>query len=156
MCIRDSFGFAVALDGDTLAVAARRDDGVAPNAGRVYLHERDADGTNAWGITSEAADLNGEVGDNFGTAVALDGDTLVIGAPIADATSANDNSGFAHIRDLQTSTATVSVLVSAPLQATEIGTTMTADLTAQQLAPIVEEARNYWLCLLYTSDAADE
>ncbi len=142
---QDNFGFAVALDGDTLAVAARRDDGVAPNAGRVYLHERDADGTNAWGITSEAADLNGEVGDNFGTAVALDGDTLVIGAPIADATSANDNSGFAHIRDLQTSTATVSVLVSAPLQATEIGTTMTADLTAQQLAPIVEEARNYWL-----------
>ncbi|MBT8494042.1 MAG: FG-GAP repeat protein [Deltaproteobacteria bacterium] len=85
----DNFGSAVAIDGDTVAVGAAGadfDDGsgnTAPRAGAVIVYSRT-------GVAfSEAARLTRPEGtpeweDAFGTAIALAGDLLVVGAPGVD------------------------------------------------------------------------
>lgn len=74
----DNFGSAVALDGETLAVGATRDDIDAnPNQGSVYVFKRD---NGAWPFEQKLTAADGAAGDTLGFSVALDGDTLVAGA----------------------------------------------------------------------------
>ena len=70
------FGWKVALCGDTLLVGTR--DTSTP--GKAYLFRRNQGGANAWAeaLVLEADD--GALGDTFGVAVDIDGDTAVIGA----------------------------------------------------------------------------
>lgn len=98
----DLFGANVAISGDTLAVGAYQEDsnatGVngnqannsASNSGAVYIFTRSA------GVWSQQAYLkasNTDSGDNFGWSVAIDGDTLAVGAPFerSNATGVNGN-----------------------------------------------------------------
>ncbi len=80
----DWFGLPVAIDGDTVAVGARKVDGgigLDPeDAGAVYIFDRHRDGENQWGQVAEIRASDGQGGDIFGSAVALDNDTLVVGA----------------------------------------------------------------------------
>jgi hypothetical protein len=67
------FGTRVAIDGDTCVIGAY---GTNSNTGSAYVYTSDASGT--W---NQVAELSGEAtGDAFGTSVAIDGDTCVIGA----------------------------------------------------------------------------
>jgi hypothetical protein len=80
----DHFGFAVALDGDTLAVSAPREDGLDNSAilsGAVYVFRREGD---AWSQEAFLKASNADAGDFFGSELALSGDTLVISAPNED------------------------------------------------------------------------
>jgi trimeric autotransporter adhesin len=89
----DRFGTAVALDGDTLVVGAPyegsnatgmdgdQDNNTAPNSGAAYVFARVA-GT--WVQQAYVKASNTSAADQFGTAVALDGDTLVVSAPYED------------------------------------------------------------------------
>jgi uncharacterized repeat protein (TIGR01451 family)/CSLREA domain-containing protein len=69
------FGWGVALDGDTLAIGEHLLNG----EGVVHVFERDEGGAGNWG---EIATLSpSTIGDGaFGISVALDGDTLAVGA----------------------------------------------------------------------------
>lgn len=69
----DAFGSAVAVDGNTVVVGAIGDSGI----GAAYVFERD--GT-AWVQTARLLSEDGIGGDQFGRAVGIDGDTIVIGA----------------------------------------------------------------------------
>ncbi len=72
------FGYSLALWGDTLLVGAPGYDG----AGGVYIFNRsEKDETEAWKQTK----LRTGSGGKFGAAVALSGDTAVVGAPELDA-----------------------------------------------------------------------
>ena len=73
----DSFGRAVALDGDYLIATAPGNDSLANNAGAAYVFKRDGE---AW--TEQAQLFAGDPvnGDTFGSAVALDGALAAIGA----------------------------------------------------------------------------
>lgn len=78
----DNFGWSVALDGDTVLVGARSAN-IGPTTwqGAAYAY------THSGGNWTEQAKLvasNGSDSDRFGQAVALDGDTAVIGAPLKD------------------------------------------------------------------------
>ena len=85
----DRFGFAVALSGDTLVVGALNEDSNATgvngnqsdnsgtNSGAVYIFERT--GTN-WTQQAYLKLSNTESGEEFGRAVAISGDTVVVGA----------------------------------------------------------------------------
>lgn len=81
--IRDHFGHAVAIDGDTLVVGAIGDWNWGKKNGAAYIFVRD-ESTAGW---REEIKLTGtgRIGpwlyDNFGKAVAIQGDTVVIGAP---------------------------------------------------------------------------
>lgn len=71
------FGSAIALDKDTLAIGERHNGAKILNAGAVYIFNRS--GT-TWSQSAKLtpADLN--KGSNFGVSVALQGNTLVVGA----------------------------------------------------------------------------
>ena len=73
----DSFGFALALDGDTALVGAFRNSDVGFGSGSAYVFERGAGGfTENQKIT--AADA--AAGDSFGFAASLSGDGALVGA----------------------------------------------------------------------------
>ncbi len=80
----DYFGATVALDGDTLAVGAQRedssddeDDNSATDSGAVYVFTREQE---IWSQQAYIKASNTEPFDRFGEALAVDGDTLVVGA----------------------------------------------------------------------------
>jgi len=87
--LTDGFGVAVAIAGDRIAVGAPR-TGVGDHAeqGAVYVFLRDYDSNTPgvaapdnWGLAEVITRTDGSAGDHFGAALALYGDTLVVGAP---------------------------------------------------------------------------
>jgi len=89
-----AFGSRVALDGDTALVGAYQSDTAAgADAGNAYVFVRS--GTN-WSqqVILEAADA--APGDNFGYSVAIDGDSALVGAHLAD-TAAGGDAGSAYV-----------------------------------------------------------
>lgn len=71
------FGFAVGIDGETSVVAAYRDSSTVPLAGAAYVFERQQ---GVWTETAKLMASDPDVMDRFGDAVAIDGDTIVIGS----------------------------------------------------------------------------
>ncbi|MEM7052945.1 MAG: integrin [Pseudomonadota bacterium] len=86
----DQFGFSVAISGDTIVVGAPREDSdantvngdqgdnMATSSGAAYVFVRNA------GIWTQQAYLkasNSDALDGFGQTLAIDGDTIVVGAP---------------------------------------------------------------------------
>ncbi len=92
----DAFGVSLALDGDTLVVGAALDDTKTLDEGSAYVFERNQGGVNAWGQVARLTASDGAVNDNFGLAVDLSGDLIVIGAPYDDA-GQNSNQGSAYL-----------------------------------------------------------
>ncbi|MCA9695358.1 MAG: hypothetical protein KC636_37610, partial [Myxococcales bacterium] len=74
----DEFARSIALSGDTLIAGSRGDDDVAMNAGAAYVYALVGD---AWTEQAKLTAPDGEAGENFGWAVAVDGDVAVVGAP---------------------------------------------------------------------------
>jgi choice-of-anchor B domain-containing protein len=72
-----AFGTAIALDGDVLVVGA---PGTDDGRGAAFLYQRDTR-TGAWSEQSRLAVTNAESGDRLGSAVALDGEDIWVGAP---------------------------------------------------------------------------
>jgi len=68
------FGRALAMSGDTLLVGAPAE---SSHAGAAYVFVRAGGG---WSQQARLVASNGELGDGFGSAVAIDGDTIVVGA----------------------------------------------------------------------------
>ena len=90
----DFLGDAVALSGDTLVVGAYGDNiGDNANQGSVYVFTRN--GTE-WTFQQKISAEDGAAGDNFGSAVAIDGDTLVVGARYDDV-DGNSDLGSAYV-----------------------------------------------------------
>lgn len=90
----DWFGGAVAMDGDTAIVGAEGDDNDAGvNAGAAYVFMRT--GT-TWVQVAKLTASDGQAEDGFGTYVAVQGDTVVIGAYRGDRMGAEDT-GAAYV-----------------------------------------------------------
>jgi hypothetical protein len=90
----DSFGYSLAVSANTLLIGAWQNDSVHSNSGAAYVFELDS-GRNwhqAIKLTPDDADF---AGDEFGRAVAIDGDWLIVGAQFDD--SANKDFGAAYI-----------------------------------------------------------
>ncbi|MCI5082112.1 MAG: T9SS type A sorting domain-containing protein [Saprospiraceae bacterium] len=84
----DNFGVSVAMDGATLAVGAYRastnanGDNFLTEAGAVYLFEQNEDGI--WAQTQKVTASDREANAWFGFRIALEGNTLLAGAPRED------------------------------------------------------------------------
>ena len=95
----DQFGTSVAIDGDTIIVGSTGENVDDPNnpsnslfdVGAAYIFTRN--GT-TWSEQARLAALNPDSGDWFGYAVAIDGDTVVVGAEneSSNGSSETDNS----------------------------------------------------------------
>ena len=92
----DEFGYSVAIDGNTAVVGA---PGSNSNAGAAYVFvftEADDDD----GVWSQAAKLTASVpaaNDEFGISVAIDGETIVVGAHQNDADENDNDEGAAYV-----------------------------------------------------------
>ncbi len=74
----DGFGNAVAIDGDIALVAAKSNEvNGEPARGSVYVYKKQ--GSN-WALANTLIAQDGKSGDKFGSAVAIDGETIVVGA----------------------------------------------------------------------------
>jgi len=89
----DGFGEALAVDGNLVIVGAPRDNDNGWRSGSAYVFERDPNGVCAQ-LAKLLADDGGSY-DNFGSAVAIDADVAVIGAP--DDNDLGDWSGSAYV-----------------------------------------------------------
>ena len=73
----DFFGPSVAISGNTAVIGNPRDDDNGINSGAVYIFTRS--GT-TWNQQAKLIAGDGSVGDEFGNPVAIDGDTVIVGA----------------------------------------------------------------------------
>ncbi|MBK8465149.1 MAG: alpha/beta hydrolase [Chloracidobacterium sp.] len=99
----DSFGYSVAVSGDTLVVGAVSEDssttGVngTPNesstdSGAAYVFTRNASVWTQQAYLKPAAVGTTQAGDGFGVAVAIEGDTVLVGASAEDSNTTGVNS----------------------------------------------------------------
>jgi hypothetical protein len=94
----ENFGASVALSGETALIGAPRD--AAPGAfsltGSAYVFVRDV---TTWSLQQKLTAYDARRDDQFGRAVALDGDTAVVGVPFDDnAGLANSGSAYVFVR----------------------------------------------------------
>lgn len=92
----DSFGNAVSIDGETILVGAIFEDGdgingvdnnATENSGAAYLFTRSM---NTWTQQSYIKASNTDIQDEFGHAVALSGNNIIVSAPGEDSALIND------------------------------------------------------------------
>jgi len=92
----DSFGYAVALDGDTAVIGAAGDDTpgmpTISNHGSAYVFTRSGV---SWTQQAKLTAPSGAAGDNLGEYVALDGDMAVLSAPYDD--TLGNSAGAAYV-----------------------------------------------------------
>ncbi|HNO79021.1 MAG TPA: FG-GAP repeat protein [Phycisphaerae bacterium] len=93
----DILGADVAIDGDTVVVGASLDDdGGVLSKGSAYVYVRTGSG---WLEQAKLTASDGATGDYFGTSVAIDGETIVVGAYDDDDTIVNSGSAYVFVRD---------------------------------------------------------
>lgn len=94
----DEFGYAVAVSGRTIVVGAHLDR-EATSAGSVYVFERSTTGTSNWVQTRKIVPADGASLDDFGSAVSLAQDTLVVGARSDDDNGGSSGSAYVFGRN---------------------------------------------------------
>ena len=101
--IRDHFGHVVAIDGDTLVVGAIGDNNWGKENGAAYIFVRD-ESSAGWRqeekLTGTGAAQKGALPDLFGDAVAIDENTIVIGAPNESGLREYSGTAYVYRRDL--------------------------------------------------------
>ncbi len=80
----DELGTSVAVQGDTLVIGAPGDDGTR---GSLYVFQRIGD---SWTEAAKLTATDAASGDELGFSVAIDGNTIVAGAPFADIGTQHD------------------------------------------------------------------
>lgn len=88
----DSFGQSIALTKNFLVIGAPRSDTLGKDSGAAYLFQRQ---NNSWQYLSKIIADDGAEGDLFGVSVAIDGNTIVVGADLHDEKA--ENAGAAYV-----------------------------------------------------------
>ncbi len=94
----DLYGQAVELDRDWIFVGAPSDNTTGQNSGAVYIHHRNKNGLNGWGIVQILTPTNTTAFMNFGGAVSADNGHLAIGDEY-EVNSGNLAQGSVHIAE---------------------------------------------------------
>lgn len=94
----DRFGFSVDLDGNTLVIGSRSDDDDGINSGSVYVYKRDSETSN-FSFSQKLLASQGREKDQFGFAVALENNSLVVGIRQDDDKGKNSGSAEYFKRD---------------------------------------------------------
>lgn len=91
----DMFGLSLALDGDTVVVGAPYRDDLGPDAGAAYVFVRSG---SSWAQEAKLVAADGAFRDHFGMAVAISGDTIVVGAYRHDHPLSNCGTAYVFVR----------------------------------------------------------
>ncbi|MCB9134158.1 MAG: cadherin-like domain-containing protein [Anaerolineales bacterium] len=95
----DRFGQSVLLKGDTLVVGVTYDDDLGVDSGSVYIFDRNTGGPNQWGLVTKIYGSTTSTGDQFGSHIDLEGDTLVAGSYYDDPNGETSGSAFIFERN---------------------------------------------------------
>ncbi|MEL6907770.1 MAG: hypothetical protein AAFP22_20350, partial [Planctomycetota bacterium] len=90
--IADLYGESLALDVGTLAVGAPQHNGVAGDEGAVWVYDYDAT-TMTFGAPVKLTPTQSGTANRLGSAIAMDGDRLLVGAETIDSAYVYDRSG---------------------------------------------------------------
>ncbi len=93
----DWFGSAVGISGHAAVIGARGDDDRGMFAGSAYIFSDDGSGT--WSQAAKLIANNGMENDYFGSSVAIDGDTVVVGALNHDGKAFDSGSAYLFRKD---------------------------------------------------------
>ncbi|MCK4873037.1 MAG: right-handed parallel beta-helix repeat-containing protein [Phycisphaerales bacterium] len=104
----DQFGLSVAISGDTIVVGAPQDDDGGEGSGSVYVFRR-TDAT--WSQEAKLTPDDPGEDDQFGTAVAIDGDAVIVGVPFDDGLGADAGTAYLFQRTDTTWTQEVELTV---------------------------------------------
>lgn len=96
----DNFGFTVAISGETVVIGAYQDDDIPSSSGSAYVFEKDQGGVDNWGQVTKLTASDAAAGDNFGYAVDISGDTVVVGSRLDDDLGVSSGSAYLFERDL--------------------------------------------------------
>jgi len=90
----DAFGTAVSVSGDAAAVGAPAWN-LPATVGQVYLYRYEGN-ANTWALVATLTDPGASHSDGFGTAVAISGNTLVVGA---EGTAGGANTAYVYVNN---------------------------------------------------------
>lgn len=126
----DSFGYSVGVSGETVVVGAPDEGDTFFSSGAAYVF-RNVDGT--WQEIAKLTASDQAGNDYFGSAVAIDGGKIVVGAP-GDDTAAGPDSGsvyvFEEIGGVWMEITRISPVVSAPFDGFGVSVTISGDTLA--------------------------
>jgi cysteine-rich repeat protein len=91
----DQFGYSVAISGDTLVIGSYLDDDKGDNSGAAYVFVRSGA---SWVVQQKLTASDGAADDHFGYSVAIDGETIAVGARYNDDGSSNSGSVYVYTR----------------------------------------------------------
>jgi FG-GAP repeat len=91
------FGYSVAISGETVVVGAPLADiGANSDQGSAYVFVHSG---GAWSLQQQLTASDGAAGDEFGSSVAVSGDTIMVGAPFDDINiKINQGSAYVFVR----------------------------------------------------------
>ena len=92
----DRFGYSVAVDGDTAVAGAFGDADNGSASGSAYVFTRES---GVWSQSAKLTPSDGARGDYFGWSVAVDGDTVVVGAYFDDDNGSDSGSAYVFTRE---------------------------------------------------------
>ncbi|MCA9923812.1 MAG: VWA domain-containing protein [Anaerolineales bacterium] len=95
---QDRFGEWLAIDGNTIAVGAHRNDEAAMDAGAVYLFYRDTQSPDQWNFIKKIMASDAKPASHFGY-VDLNGDTLIVGAALHNAVGTESGAAYVFERN---------------------------------------------------------
>jgi hypothetical protein len=95
----DVLGRSVAISGDTVIVGADWEDAGGINAGAAYVFGRGQGGADNWGEVKKLTTSDAQPTDEFGYGVAINGDTVVVGARMEDAGGSDAGAAYVFGRD---------------------------------------------------------
>ncbi len=92
----DQFATSVAVDGDYVVIGTPGDNN---RKGSVSIFSRNQGGTNAWGLVIQLNATDGNNDDDFGHAVDISGQYVIIGAPGDDDRGLNAGASYIYARN---------------------------------------------------------
>lgn len=120
----DQLGIAVAASGTTAVLGAPRDDDRGTDAGAAYVFVRTG---STWTQQAKLTASDGFANDNFGGAVAISGDTVIIGAVYNDATNSDGGAAYVFTRTGTAWTQQARLVASDAAPADQLGISVAID-----------------------------
>lgn len=90
----DAFGQSIALTKNHLVIGAPRNDALGNDAGAAYIYKREND---TWHYQTKITASDGVTGDLFGISVAIDGNTILVGADLHDEKAENAGAVYVYV-----------------------------------------------------------
>ncbi|MBN7818678.1 FG-GAP repeat protein [Bowmanella yangjiangensis] len=90
----DAFGQSVALTDNYLVIGAPNSDALGIDSGAAYIYQREG---GKWRYKTKITASDGAAGDLFGISVAIDGNTILVGADLHDEKAENAGAVYVYV-----------------------------------------------------------